>query len=351
MHGTAPTGHWLGFPPPQYLYAKREFKGVALNPPDFNPGSWIGAGKAIYDLDRDEYLLSARPRSAADNQRGFAAEIYRSANGITDFTRVTSLSKAELMDLSGEEIHSVEGTQILRDPLTRHWHFYVSIDVGSDFVWGGLQWETLLLTAETLEGPWESRGLVLRRGTGFDANQARDGTIDVIDGRYYCLYKGKDKDHKRRPGLATSTDGVTWEKHGQFTIAGQDELAFLSGSLFPGGAGLVFLGTEMVEQVDPKIAHVAADEHAVRHGSSLVHYCAYTVDVAAMNLDPIVRMPWEPLSPHEHPDHPLLGYSTTLYDPRHRRFLMYLEIIDGEHTGQMGLNETVERVVVYESRL
>ncbi len=346
-------GHWLGFPPPQYIFRKRKYKDIALNPPDFDPGSWCGAGKALYDPERGEYLLTSRPRSAKNNQRGFAAEIYHSADGISNFECVASLSKAEIMDLTGLHINSIEGTQLLRDPLTGLWHFYLSVDIGEEFVWGGLLWETVLLTAPTLEGSWESRGVVLARGSenAFDAHQARDGTIDIIDGLWYCLYKAKDNENKRRPALATSRDGVSWTKLGALSIDGQDELAFLSGSLFPGGTGILFIGTEMVETLDPRVAHVAADKHAVRHGSSMVHFCAYRIDVSGRNLESILRVPWEASSPVEHPDHPLLGYSTSFYDLKGQRFLLYVEAVDSKHTGKVGLNETVERVLVYETKL
>jgi hypothetical protein len=343
--------HWLGFPPAQFLYANRKYRGVAINPPSFESGSWTGAGKALYDNNLELYLLTARPRMAADNKRGYAAEIYGSKDGITNFELITSISKEQAMKHAGVEIHSIEGTQLLRDPLTNRWYFYISIDIGKDFVWGGLHWETLLLTAEKLEGPWDSKGVVLKNGDSYDARQARDGSIDIIDGIYYCLYKAKDKYNNRRPALATSTDGIKWKKYGTLRIDGDDELAFLSGSLFPASTGIIFIGTEMIEQLDPKVAHEDADKHAVRHGSSMVHFCAYKLNLTDLNLEPIMRIPWEPLSDIEHKDHPLLGYSTSIYDKKNNRFLMYVEAVDGEHTGKMGLNATVERVLVYETSL
>ncbi|MBD3352978.1 MAG: hypothetical protein GF364_15960 [Candidatus Lokiarchaeota archaeon] len=344
-------GHWQGFIPPQYIYRNRQFKGIAVNPPDFNPGSWCGAGKAIYDDELEAFLITSRPRSAEGDKRGFAAEIYRSKDGVSDFKLVKSISKKDVTDLSGIEIHSIEGTQLLRDPLTNRWYFYISIDIGKDFVWGGLHWETLLLSADELEGPWKSEGVVLKNGDSYDAHQARDGTIDIIDGKWYCLYKAKDKNNDRRPAFAVSKDGIKWKKLGKLTIDGKEELAFLSGKLFPGATGLIFIGTEMIEQIDPKVAHVEADKHAVRHGSSMVNFCAYHVDLHNLNLDSIMRIPWEPLSPYEHKDHPLLGYSTSLYDPNANRILLYVEILDGEHTKKVGLNETVERVLVYQTNL
>lgn len=53
---------WQGFIPPQYIFANRRFRCVALDPPDFKPGSWIGAGKAIFNWQTEQFLLTARPR-------------------------------------------------------------------------------------------------------------------------------------------------------------------------------------------------------------------------------------------------------------------------------------------------
>src|SRR6056297_3562403 len=189
-------GHWNGFVPPQYVYSNRKFKGVAVNPPNFIPGSWCGAGKAIYDSIRDEYILTSRPRESKNNRRGFAAEIYISQDGLTNFTLNASLSKEKVAELAGMEVASIEGTQLLRDPLTKKWHFYLSIDVGKEFVWGGMIWQTLLLTSSKLCGPWISKGVVLKNDREYDAHQARDGSIDIIDGRYFCIYKAKDKESR-----------------------------------------------------------------------------------------------------------------------------------------------------------
>ena len=146
------SGHWQGFIPPQYVFANRRFKRVVLDPPDFSPGSWIGAGKAIFNRQTTEFLLTARPRKAEGKARGFAANVYRSTDG-EEFELVTSLSKEAVSQQSGLRIHSTEGTQLLRDPLSGRWHFYLSVDTGSEFVWGGLYWQTLLMTASRLQGP------------------------------------------------------------------------------------------------------------------------------------------------------------------------------------------------------
>lgn len=347
------AGHWLGMVPPQYIFSERRFKGVAIDPPNFKPGSWTGAGKAIFHHAGNEFLLTSRPRVAEGNKRGYQANIYRSDDGCTNFSLITSLSKELVQDIAGIDIHSIEGTQLLKDPLTGSWHFYLSVDVGKEFVWGGLKWETLLLVAPDLTGPWESRGIVLSTGSmgDHDAMQARDGTIDIIDGRYHCIYKAKDKEGTRRPGYATSNDGIKWNKHGVLSVDGVDEKVFLSGSLFAGATGPMFIGTCMAHEIDPNVEHEAADEHGVRHGQSLVTSYAAILDHRGGNLETVFQARWEPSSPYEFTLHPLLGYSTSIHDPIRNRILFYVEAIDGIHTVKTGLNHTVERVLVYETML
>ena len=343
-------GLWQGFLPPQYIFSNRRFKGIVLDPPDLNPGSWIGAGKAVFDSERGEFLLTARPRKAEGGVRGFAAHIYRSGDG-EEFELLTSLSKEEVSEKSGLQIHSIEGTQLLRDPLSGRFHFYLSVDTGASFVWGGLYWETLLLTARDLNGLWKSEGLVLRNDQAYDSYQARDATIDIVDGVWLCLYKAIGDDRWKRPALAISSDGVSWQKRGPLTVEGADHKAFLSGSLFAGTGGPLFVGLETPEETDlEKRDDVYADKHQIGHGGGMdSNFAAYYLDVDRVSLKPIFCTPWEPGSPYEHKSHPLLGYASVVYDPIGDRILTYVEAIDGELTEQIGLNETVERLLLYET--
>ena len=79
-------------------------------------------------------------------------------------------------------------------------------------MWGGLEWETFLFTSESINGPWVSRGIVLENDRQYDKLQARDSTIDLIDDRWFCLYKAKNAKREERPALATSDDGIRFQK-------------------------------------------------------------------------------------------------------------------------------------------
>jgi hypothetical protein len=346
------NSYWQGFVPPQYIYANRRFVGIALDPPNFEPGSWIGAGKALFDSQSGEFLLTARPRKAEGNVRGFEANIYRSKDGVK-YDLLTSLSKDSVSQLSDITIHSIEGTQLMKSPLTGKWHFYLSVDTGEAFIWGGVYWETLLLTAEDLKGPWKSQGIVLHNDAPYDANQARDSIIEIVDGRWLCVYKAIDAQRNERPGLATSVDGISWNKHGVFKIDGEDRTAFISGSVFSGALGPVIVGLELQlsDSREKRDDVVYADDGRIGHGGGHPQFVSYLIDIRAMNLETIFRAPWTPLSQYEHKEHPCLAYSSLVYDPLKNRILMYIEALDPKLTRAIGLNETVERQLVYEAPL
>jgi hypothetical protein len=337
---------------PRLLFERRELLGVALDPPDTKPGSWIGAGKVLRDPESGGFLLSARPRVAAGKARGYAANIYRSKDGLR-FERIGGVTKEDAIRASAVQIHSIEGTQLLRDPATGRWHFYLSVDTGGGFVWGGIQWETLLLVAPSLQGPWQSRGIVLAHDQPYDASQSRDSSIDFIDGRWVCVYKAMNAEREVRPALATSDDGISWRKHGPLSVDGRDHLGFLSGTTFARGSDLLFVGLESsledYRRKDPEVVY--ADEHGIGHGSSDTFAVAYLLDAERRNLTPVYRAFWESRSELEHARYPLLGYSSAVVDPEGRRFLIYVEAIDGRLTRRIGLNETVERLLVYQTRL
>ncbi len=344
--------YWNGMIPPQYIFANRRFLGVALDPPDFEPGSWIGAGAALFDPVQDCFLLTARPRKAAGGVRGYCANVYRSGDG-EQFELACSVSTEDVARQSDLRIDSIEGTQLQKDPLTGCWHFYLSVNTEKEFVWGGLHWETLLLTAPDPEGPWRSQGIVLPTGEDFDAHQARDSAIGVVDGRWLCLYKARDQDQTLRPALAISRDGVAWRKLGPLTMDGEDRHVFLNGTFFASSSGPLFIGLEKADPTEEqKAAEELADEHGVTHGGGpRRNFIACALDRRRANLEVIYRTPWEPGSQYEHPEHPLLGYSSLTFDPKRNRMLIYVEAIDPELSEHMGLNGTVERLLVYETPL
>ena len=109
--------------------------------------------------------------------------------------------------------------------------------------------------------------------------------------------------------------------------------------------------TELVDsrRRDANVAY--ADGYGVGHGGGpKPTFVAYEIDRERMNLEPLFSEEWVPLSNYEHPEHPLLGYASLLDDQNADRLLIYLESIDPEFTKAIGLNETVERTIVYESR-
>lgn len=342
---------WQGFPPPQFVYANMEFRGVVLEPPNTEPGSWIGGGKAILDLQERVFYLTARPRKMEGDVRGYAVEIHRSGDGIT-FELLHRIPIEEVISLSGVHTTSIEGNQLLQDPLTGKWHLYLSVDTGTEFIWGGVFWETLLLTADRLEGPWESRGLIIRHDRPYDACQSRDWSIDIVDGEWIGFGKAYDYDGNQRTQMITSSDGVHWTKHGPVSVDGEEQwMLYASGTTFPGAAGPVFLG---VARSAPRLPQPVPDvmDDDWKRDNDLWHYdfVGFRVDRRRVNLETIFRAPWVARSPFELEAHPLHNYCSVVHDPFENRLLLYVEAI-GPDSRRPSLNDSVERVLVYECRL
>jgi len=300
---------------------------VLLDPPKFEPGSWAGAGKLWLDPLDCEFLLTSRPRSWPE--RGYAIEVYRSPDG-ESFSLASSITKEELSSMCGCAVHSIEGTQLLRDPATGRYMLYASLDVGG-------KWETYLLTSDDPAGPWRGEGFVLRCDRDYDSTEARDPTIDIIDGRYVCLYKASSPSGTRT-ALAVSGDGRRWVKLGVPRIDGAEQRPYLLlyGSLLAGSTGPVFFGTKTTEVVK---------------GAALTDtVAAYAVDLRGLNLETIFEARWEPRSPYEHQRYPIHTYFGAARDEARGRWLIWVEAVDPKLSAEPGLNTEVDRVLLYVSK-
>lgn len=333
---------WYGMYPPQAIFANRKFRKVLLDPPCFDAGSWCGAGKLWIDVDGREYWLTSRPRMGAE-KRGYAVEIYRSRDG-ENFSLVTWITKEELSEITGKIVQSIENQQILRDPLTGMYHLYLSIDIAERNIAGDekrifeSRWETFLLISDDPAGPWKPWGFVLRGDREYDSGEARDCTIDIIDGRYICLYKARKAGTSIvHTALALSSDGKNWVKLGVPTIDKnpQPDYLLLNGSIHPGSTGPIFIGTKTMEVVK---------------GAALTKYLvSYVIDYRNLNLETIFTTEWIPKSRYEHPEYPIHTYCNVVYDPLSDRWLTWIEAVDPIYSKEPGLNTEVDRVLLYVS--
>ncbi|MGB9895427.1 MAG: hypothetical protein ACPLN2_05925 [Thermoproteota archaeon] len=336
---------WYGLYPPQALFFKRNFRKVILDPPNFNPGSWCGAGKLWIDDENKEYWLTSRPREG-EVRRGYAVEIYRSNDG-ENYNLVTWISKEELSETIKAKVQSIENQQLLKDPSTGRYHLYLSLDVAQENLAGEesrifeSKWETFLLTAEDPSGPWEPRGFVIMGDAEYDSGEARDSTIDIVDGQYFCLYKArKIGTNTVHTALAVSKDGKEWRKLGTPKVDNEQQPNYflLSGSIIPGSTGLFFVGTKTLEVVK---------------GAALTkHFVVYRIDYKNLNLETIFSALWTPFSRYEHREYPIHTYSQVVFDTvRNDRWLIWIEAVDPNYSKEPGLNLEVDRVLLYTSKL
>ncbi len=321
----ASEASWQGLTPPQLFLTRRHFIGIALDPPDFKAGSWRGAGKILFDLDSGLFWLTTRPRKLG--VRGYAVEIYSSRNG-EKFRLVQSIAKEEVARLSGVEVRSIEGQQLLKDPATDRCHLYLALDDGAG-------WGTFLFSSETPEGPWRFECEAIKRSEAYDSREARDCSIGIVDGLYLALYKANDG-KQVRTALATSGDGFKWKKHGPLRLDGTEQPRYhlLCGSFLSGCMGPIFVGF---------------DSREVRNGAAVSNTLgAYVLDWRGCNLETIFRGRWKATTQYEKEPFPVHSYVDIIRDPLRPRYLMYVEAIDPTHSQDFGVNLEVDRLLVFE---
>ncbi|MFB6146441.1 MAG: hypothetical protein ABEJ08_01995 [Halobacteriaceae archaeon] len=330
---------WVGLYPPQQILADREFVDVVLDPPALEPGHWTGAGDVWIDRDAGEYWLTTRWRSPHEKGASWASgvQVLRSDDGV-DFEEVVSMHRTDLSDrFADDRIVGVENQQLLRDPRTGRFHLYLSLHKHER------GWETGLMTADDPGGPWTAEGTVLSLDDDRDVWNARDATMGIVDGQYVAIYKSTAPGEGTRPALATSQDGFDWQKRGRFTVDGGDprpnyirggDLMLLSGSIFAGARGPVFVGM---------------DNRSIVNSTTCGDlFAAYGVDLRNVDLEPIYQDRWTPQSPYEREDYPIHSYMNVVPDPLEDRLLVYVQGIDPEHSEAVGLDEEVSRLLLYE---
>lgn len=315
---------------PHSIFGRRSFVKVVLDPPSTSPGSWRGAGKAI-KLSEREYVLSTRPR--VREGRGTAVEIYRSNDGLS-YSMVSSIPADQVTKDLGTKVYSIENTQVLVDPGSGRLLLYLSVDIGPH------SWETALYTSDDPRGPWRPVGFVIRRDKPYDSAEARDCTIDYVDGMFIALCKAVSRESpKVYTELAISKDGVTWNKLGVPTVNGSpqapDPAFLLNGRILPSSHGPMFVGSVTLYQV--------GGAHVTRHVG------AYVIDFDRVDLRELYFAEWKASSPYERQDYPIHTYVDVLPDYENDRWLLYVEAIDPTYTKEVGVDTEVDRVLAYQS--
>ncbi|RJS80153.1 hypothetical protein CW711_00820 [Candidatus Bathyarchaeota archaeon] len=266
--------------------------------------------------------------------------IYRSLDG-ENYREVTELTVEDLKSMSGQNVVSIEAQQLIRDPGTGKYYLYVSVDTrGTGEVEG--KWDTFLLISDDPAGPWEYHGLAWKRGGDYDSCEARDAAIGIVDGRYFALYKASDApkgEGRTNVALATSKDGLEWRKHGILKVDGKMQPKYLQlyGNIFAGTMGPVFMGL--------------ARRYLINGCGLAKNFEAYIIDYRNLNLEPLYKGAWKPLSPYEREDYPSHGYMNVIEDPFKNRVLLYLESIDPKYTREVGWRTQVDRLILYETKL
>jgi len=137
--------------------------------------------------------------------------------------------------LRSPDDHFFAGSSIVRGP-DGQWHLYAARCARKDRYREEKQQQIVHATAPSVDGPWTLRGTALEANAEFGEDFLWDPFVLVHDGRFYMFYTGsgrawtgwdpgagdrwKVKDFgKATQGphgihLATSPDGITWQRHG-----------------------------------------------------------------------------------------------------------------------------------------
>jgi hypothetical protein len=192
------------------------------------------------------------------------------------------------------------------------------------------------MTADDPSGPWEGEEFVIRGDANYDSGEARDSTIDIVDGRYLALYKARKAGAKIvHTALARSSDGKKWIKLGELTVDNkpQPDYFLLSGSILSGYNSPIFIGTQTTD--------------VVRGAGLTKRFAAYVIDKIRLNLETIFVSLWVPGSKYEHKEYPIHTYSNVVYDSLKNRWLTWIEAVDPTYSKEPGLNLEVDRVLLY----
>ncbi|ARM75465.1 glycoside hydrolase family 43 protein [Acidianus manzaensis] len=316
---------------PQEIFRNKVFYKVLLDPPILTQGSWRGAGKLLID-DKD-YWLTSRPRNV--EKRGYGIEFFHSNNG-NDFSLYRFISKEEISSEIGIEVDSIENTQLIIDPLTGKYYLYASVNIDSRLQ----KWVTVLLTSDDIKGEWKSKGIVINNDQEYDSAEARDCSIEVLDGMYIGLCKARKlNDNKVYTELLVSKNGISWKKLGLPTINGvkQDPSpAFLlNGNIYSSVYGPMFIGTVTTFY---KNAHVTK------------YFGSYIIDLKSNNLEEVFITEWKSDSKYERQDFPIHNYCNVIYDENNSRWDIVIEAIDPIYSKNVGTDNEMDRVLLYISK-
>ncbi len=211
---------WFGVAP---LFDPRTGTTV-LKPPGDGPGYWAGAPSALYDDDTENFYLYYRLRVPRALGRGTECRVARSHDGAT----FTDIWKAKKEDFDSP---SVEKACLMKTPESK-WRLYLSYVDGADGKW---RVDMLEAAEPGTFDPAARQKILTADDVGVEG--VKDPVVLLIGHTYYMLLsyaprpEAVSDDQKAQmhqtadvyntgitkscSALATSTDGVHFEWHGE----------------------------------------------------------------------------------------------------------------------------------------
>ena len=311
------------------IFKNKRFKEIILNPPDYKPGSFKGAGDLL--IENGNYWLTSRTRTR--DMRGYEVEIFLSKNGYR-FKKIKTISIGELEKELDADLSSIEGQQLLYNRDKRLYYLYISVDFGSSL---SHLWKTILMTSKVPSKDWKNMGVVIEPVAPF--NTAKDFNISYINGSYIGICKAYiDAKKQLYAALFSSKDGIKWKYWGIPKINGKDQppIFAIDGKIFEFGNKIIFLGSSGSFF---KNGLTASDR-----------VCGFEIDLKKMNFNTLFSQKWKIGSKYENPECPIHTYCTPVPDYSKKEWKIVIEAIDPEHTRKLGVFDVVDHVIMYTSK-
>ncbi len=143
-----------------------------FKPPGDGPGYWAGAPSAMYDEEREEFLISYRHRRPIELGRGFECLIAASPDGI-NFKTIWTVTKEEL------NARSIERPALVKIPGGTY-RLYTSIADNHDH-----RWRIEMLEAETPENFPHEPGIPVLTPDGLGVEGVKDPYVIFVGGTTY----------------------------------------------------------------------------------------------------------------------------------------------------------------------
>ncbi len=174
---------------------------VVAQPEEQGEGFWVGGCSSLYD--KEKIWLVYRLRNPKERGHRLCIALSKDAS---NFQIVKIFSKEDF-----ENIKSLERASILQDPFTGKYKLYISLEKNNHWYIYKL---SDVATPKEFD-PSTAKCVLSPSGETNDNRKVKDPYIINFCNIWHMFYSGSGKEPQEETYLATSLDGVQWERQGK----------------------------------------------------------------------------------------------------------------------------------------